>query len=82
MRAHTLDWVIASLHFGNDRDVIVAVEPSAVSDLPAGLRVERRVIEDDLAFLAGLKFLRALSVMDDGQDFAAIGAGLPIAFKF
>ena len=62
--------------------VIVAVKPSAVSDLPAGLRVERRVIEDDFAFVAGPEFLRALAVLDDGEDLAAVGAGLTITFKF
>ncbi len=55
MSPHALDGVIASLHVGDDaccdrRDV----EPSAVADLSAGFGVEGRVIEDDLAFFAGL----------------------------
>ena len=62
MRAHSLDRVVAALHFGNDGVVIVAVEPSAVAHLSAGFGVERRVVEDDFAFLAGLEFLRALAV--------------------
>ena len=81
MRAHSLHRVVTALHFGDDRVVIVAVEPSAVADLSAGLGVERRVIEDDFAFLAGLEFLRALAVVDDGQHFAAVGASLAIAFE-
>ena len=81
MRAHSLDRVIAAFHFGDDSVVIVAVEPSAVADLSAGFGVERSVVEDDLAFFAGLEFLRALAVVDDGEDFAAVGAGLAIAFE-
>ncbi len=54
MRPHSLDWVVASLHFGNDGVVIVAVKPSAIADLAAGFGIERRVVEDDLAFFAGL----------------------------
>ena len=81
MRTHALDRVVAAFHFGNDSVVIVAVEPSAVADLSAGFGVERRVVEDDLAFFAGLQFLRALAVANDGEDFAAIGTGLAIAFE-
>jgi hypothetical protein len=62
--------------------VIVGVEPSAIADLAAGFGVEGRVIEDDLAALAGLEFLRALAVcLDDGQHFAIVGARLAIAFE-
>ena len=60
MRPHSLDRVVAALHFGDDGVVIVAVEPSPVANLSAGLGVERRVVEDDLAFFARLEFLRAL----------------------
>ena len=81
MSAHALDRVVASLHVGDDGVVVVAVEPSAVADLAAGFGVERRVIEDDLAFVSGLEFLRALAVVDDGQHFAAVGASLAVAFE-
>ena len=58
MRAHALNRGVASLHFGDDGVVIVGVEPSAVADLSAGLGIERRVVEDDFAFFAGLEFAR------------------------
>src|SRR4029079_6027829 len=57
-------------------------QPSAVADLAAGLGVERRVVEDDLAFLAGFQLLWALAVVDDSQDFAAVGACLAVALEF
>ena len=81
MRAYALDRVIAAFHVGDDGVVIVAVEPSAVADLAAGFGVERRVVEDDFAFFAGLEFLRALAVVDDGENLAAVGAGLAVAFE-
>ncbi len=82
MRAHALYRVIASGHLGNDGVVIVGVEPSAVANLPAGFGVEGRVIENDLAGVSGLEFLRALIAFDDGKNFAVIGASLAIAFEF
>src|SRR5438128_11242137 len=81
VRAHTLDWVIAAFHFGYDGVVIVAVKPSAVANLASGFGVKRRVIEDDFAFFARLEFLRALPVVDDGQNFAIFRPRLPISFK-
>ena len=81
MRAYALHRVIAAFHFGDDGVVIVAVEPSAVADLSAGFGVERRVVEDDLAFFAGLEFLCALAVVDDGENLAAVGASLAIALE-
>ncbi len=81
MRAHSLDRVVAAFHFGHDGVVIVAVEPSPVADLAAGFGVKRRVVEDDFAFFAGLEFLHALAVVDDGQNLAAVGAGLAVAFE-
>ena len=81
MRAHALDRVVAAFHLRHHGVVIVAVEPSAIAHLPAGLGVERRVVEDDLAFFAGLEFLCALAVVDDGEDFATVGTGLAVAFE-
>src|ERR1700733_11397121 len=65
MRAHALNRRIASLHFGDDGVVIVGVKPSLVSNLPAGVGVERRVIEDDLAFFSRRKLLHTLSVVNN-----------------
>ena len=79
--AHTLNRVIASRHFSDDRIVIVGVKPSAIPNLSAGLGVERRVIKDDLALLASLEFLHALPILHDGKHFAAVGARLPVAFE-
>ena len=81
MRAHALNGVVASGHFGDDGVVIVGVEPSAIADLSAGFGVEGRVIEDDLAGVAGLEFLRTLAAFDDGEHFAVVGASLAIAFE-
>src|ERR1700690_2403672 len=46
VRTHSLDRIVATLHLGDDGVVIVAVKPSAIADLAAGLRVERSVVED------------------------------------
>src|ERR1700694_1573721 len=82
MRADPLNRGIAAFDFGDDRVVIVRVKPSTIADLSAGFSVERRVIEDDLAFIAGLEFLCTLAIVDDGQHFAKVGAGLAVAFEF
>src|SRR5580658_5613091 len=66
MRTDALDRVVTSGDFGDDRVVVVGVEPSAIADLAAGLGVEGRVVEDDLAVVSGLEFLRALARFDDG----------------
>src|SRR5436190_1748096 len=81
MRAHTLNRVVASLNFGNDRVVIVGVEPSAVTDLPAGFSIERGVVENDLALFAGLKLLGSLAVADDRKHFAVFRASLAVTFE-
>ena len=81
MCPYSLHGVVATFDFGNHSVVIVAVEPSAIANLSAGFRIKRRVIEDDFAFLAGLEFLRALTLADDGEDFAAVGASLAIALE-
>ena len=61
LHAHTLDRVVASLHFRDDTVQFVAVQHTAVADLPSGFGVERRVVEDDFALLAFLQFVRALA---------------------
>ena len=81
VRAHALNRGVAAFHFGDDGVVIVAVEPSAVADLSAGFGVERGMVEDDFAFVARLELLRALAVVDDGEDFAVVGASLAVAFE-
>ena len=58
MRAHSLNRVVAAFHLGHDSVVIVAIEPSPITNLPAGFGVKRSVIEDDLAFFAIFEFLR------------------------
>ena len=82
VRPDALNGGVAALYFGDDGVVIVAVEPSAVADLAARFSVEGCVIEDDFAFVAGFEFLRALAVVDDGEDFAVVGTGLAVAFEF
>src|SRR5882724_3678435 len=69
VRTHALHRRVASADFGDDVARRI-VEPSGVADLPAGVGVEGRVIEDDLAFLTGTNLFDALSVADDGQNFA------------
>src|SRR5712692_2132382 len=81
MRADALDRVVAAGHFGNDRVVIVRVEPSAVANLPAGFGVEGRVVEDDFALVTGLEFLRALAVVDDRQCGGTAYFGLRVPYK-
>jgi len=81
VRADALNRGVTAFYFGDDGVVIVGVEPSAVANLAAGFCVEGRVIEDDFAFVAGLELLRALAVVDDGEDFAIVGTGLSVAFE-
>jgi hypothetical protein len=81
MGAHSLHGVVASLHLGDDGVVIVAVEPSAVADLSARFGVERCVVKDYFPFFTGFEFLRALTLADDGEDLAAVGTGLAVAFE-
>ena len=81
VRADALNRGVAAFHFGDDSVVIVGVEPSAVANLAAGFGVERGVVEDDFAFVAGPELLRALAVVDDGEDFAVVGASLAVAFE-
>src|SRR5580704_5615988 len=82
VRTNALNRRVAALYFGHDSVVIVGVEPSAVANLAAGFGVEGRVIEDDFAFVARLELLRAVAVVDDGEDFAVVGASLAVAFEF
>src|SRR5271168_701278 len=72
MRPHPLNRRVASSNFGHDGIVIVQIKPSPVSNLSAGVGIERRVIEDDLAGLSSLKFPRSLPVVDDSQRFAPV----------
>ena len=85
MRAHALHGIGHAFDLGDQRVVIVGVEPANVADLPAGLGVERRVVEHDLAALAGLQLLRAdagaIVRLDDGQHLASGGQRLAIAFE-
>ena len=82
VRPHALNRRVAAFHFGDDGVVIVGVEPSAVADLSAGFSVERGVIEDDFPFVSGLELLRALAVVDDRENLAAVRASLAVAFEF
>src|SRR5579863_5282813 len=82
MRSYPLNRRIASLHLGDNGVVVVRIKPSPISDLPAGLSVERRVIENDLALFASLEFLHALPVANDRQHFAPIRPRLPVALKY
>ena len=59
MRAHALHGIGHAFDVGDQRVVIVGVEPADIADLSAGIGVERRVVEHDLAALAGLQLLRA-----------------------
>ena len=85
VRAHALHGIADAFDVGDQRVVIVGVEPAHVADLASGLGVERSVVEHDLAALAGLELLRtdagAVVRLDDGQHFAAGGERLAIAFE-
>ncbi len=86
MGAHTLHGIRYAFDIGDERVVVFGVEPADVADLSAGIGVEGRVIENDLAAFAGLQLLRAdtsaVLGLDDGEDFAVVGARLAVAFKF
>ena len=81
MRPHPLNRRIASRNVGDNGVVIVRIEPSPVTNLPAGFRIERRVIENDFAGFASLEFPRALPIVNDSQHLAAVRASLSIPFK-
>ena len=81
VRAYSLHGVVATLHLGDDGVVVVGVEPSAIANLPAGLGIEGRVVENDLAFLASVEGLRTSALGDDGQHLAALGASLVVTFE-
>ena len=85
MRAHALHGIGHALDLGDERVVIVGVEPADIAHLSAGLGVKGRVVEHDLAALAGPQLLRANSGsvvrLDDGQHFASGGERLAIAFE-
>ena len=59
MRAHALHRIGRAFDLGHEGVVIFAVEPAHVADLPAGIGVERRLIEHDVAALAGLQLVNA-----------------------
>src|SRR6185369_4124158 len=77
----TLDGVVTAGHVSDDGVVIVRVEPSSIADLTARLSVERRMVENDFAFLSGFEFLKALAAFHDRQHFATVGSRLPVAFE-
>ena len=85
VRAHALHGIGHAFNFGDDGVVVFAVEPADIADLSARIGVERRVIEHDLAALAGLQLLRANSGavvrLDDGQHLASGGERLVIALE-
>src|SRR5581483_570246 len=82
MCPHSLHRVVTTLHFSNDLVQLVAVERSAISDLSSRLCIKRRVVENDLAFFSGLKFLHALPILDDGEHFAIFRSRLQVAFEY
>ena len=53
-----------------------AGDDPAIADLAAGLGIERRLVDDDGAALAGLQRLDALAVLDQRHDLAGGGLGL------
>ena len=61
MRAHALHGIGRALDLGDDGVVIVGVEPADIANLSAGIGVEGRVVEHDVAALAGLQLLHANS---------------------
>src|SRR5258708_27140372 len=81
MCPHSLDRGITSLDLGDDGVVVVRVKPSAVANLATRFGVERRMVEDDFAFVAGRELLHAPAVVDYCQDFAVVGTSLAVAFK-
>src|SRR5712692_323240 len=56
-------------------------QPPLIADLPPRFGVERGTIENDLAGVAGLELLHALSVLDNGQHLAIVRTCLTIALE-
>ncbi len=85
MRANALHGIGHAFDLGDQRVVIVGVEPAHIANLSAGFGVEGRVVEHDLAAFAGLQFLRAdagsVVRLDDGQHLASGGERLVVAFE-
>src|SRR5258708_17302508 len=82
MRPHALHRVIAPLHFGDDHVKFIAIKRPPIPHLPARLRIKRRVIKNDLAFLAGSEPLDSLTILDDRQHFTILRPRLPIPLEF
>ena len=61
--------------------MLVVVEDANVANLSAGIGIERRVIKDYFAMLAGFENLHTLAIFYDGQYFAARRFSLAVAFK-
>ena len=54
MRAHALHRHVAAAHFSHDARVFIVIEDADVANLAAGVGIERRVVEHDLAFFVGI----------------------------
>src|SRR5579859_1637173 len=80
VRSNTLHRHDAAVHVGDDVAGAIA-EHSDIADLTAGVGVERRVIEDDLAFFAGFQFGNALTIFYDSEHFAVGGRSLFVTLE-
>ena len=69
------------LRIGDAEFDAVADHHAGVADLPAGLRIKRRLVQNDRAALAGLEAVGFLAVLHQRRDHAFSGLGL-VAQKF
>src|SRR4051794_12046260 len=81
MRTYALHRIVSSAHFRNYGIHLIAIKRTAVTNLSAGFGIKRRVVKNDLACLAGLQLLHALTIFDDGQHFAILRSRLQVSFK-
>src|SRR6266481_5026409 len=67
MCAYALHRRVAAVDVSDNGVVLIVVEHAHITDLPAGIGVERRVIEHNFAFFARAKLADASAVMNDGK---------------
>src|SRR6266404_929107 len=65
MCAYALDRRVAAGHLGDDRVVIVRVQPSAVADLASGLGVEGRFVKNQFALFSRFQRINPSSLAND-----------------
>ena len=68
MRDESRDGIIRAAHLRHFQRAFVIPKPAGVGNLPSGLRIEGRAVENDFAFRARGQFVNEALGRDDGLD--------------